>query len=139
MGSGFSGVGCCFCSGGATTSGFSCGGVGAICSCTGSAAAGSGGDASACCISGPGVMSIGAASGDDVIGARSTMMAGIVTPGVGRWVYQFMANAISAACAPTIAVAEIPQRRTTAWSETSCRANAFMTVNCGRRDQPAQS
>ena len=27
------------------------------------------------------------------------MIAGIVTPGVGRWVYQFMANAISAACA----------------------------------------
>jgi len=113
-GSGFSGVGCCFCSGGATTSGFSCGGVGAICSCTGSAAAGSGGAASACCISGPGVMSIGAASGDDVIGARSIMMAGIATPGSGRCVYQFIASTISAACTVMIAIAETPQRRNTA-------------------------
>ena len=73
-------------------------------------------------------MSIGAASGDDVMGARSTMMAGIATPGSGRWVYQFMASTISAACAATIATAETPQRRSTAWSETSCRAKAFMTI-----------
>ena len=41
------------------------------------------------------------------------------TPGTGRWVYQLIANAISAACAAAIAKAEAPQRRTTAWSETS--------------------
>ena len=55
----------------------------------------------------------------------STMIAGSETPGSGRWVYQFIASAISAACAATIANAETPQRRTTAWSVTSCSANAF--------------
>ena len=58
----------------------------------------------------------------------STMIAGSETPGTGRWVYQFIANAISAACAATIAKAEAPQRRTAAWSETSCSANAFMAA-----------
>jgi hypothetical protein len=36
------------------------------------------------------------------------------TPGTGRCVYQFIANAINAACAATIAKADVPQRRTAA-------------------------
>ncbi|TMJ80970.1 MAG: hypothetical protein E6G78_20175 [Alphaproteobacteria bacterium] len=58
----------------------------------------------------------------------STMIAGRDTPGTGRWVYQFIANAISATCAAAIAKADAPQRRTAAWSVTSCSANAFMTL-----------
>jgi len=58
----------------------------------------------------------------------STMIAGTEAPGTGRWVYQFIVNAISAACAATIAKAETPQRRTPAWSETSWSANAFTAL-----------
>ena len=113
-GSGFGGVGSVFCSGGATTSGFSCGGVGAICYCTASATAGSGGDASACCMTGPGARSIGVGCGEEETGAMSTMIAGMEAPGTGRCVYQFIANAINAACAATIAKADVPQRQTAA-------------------------
>src|SRR6266850_4602144 len=112
-GSGFCGVDC-FCSGGATTSGFSCGGVGAICSSTNSCLAASGGEASACCITGPGARSIGDGCGMDETGAMSIMIAGKETPGTGRWTYQLIANATSAACAATIAIADAPQRRTPA-------------------------
>src|ERR1044071_3321202 len=48
--------------------------------------------------------------------------------GTGRWVYQFSPNAISAACAAAIVKADAPQRRTAAWSETSCSANAFTAL-----------
>src|SRR5205814_8690991 len=102
--------------------------VGAICSCTASAAAGSGGEAWACCTTGPGARCIGVGCGTEETGAMSTMIAGRDTPGTGRWVYQFIANAISAACAAAIAKADAPQRRTPAWSETSWSANAFTAL-----------
>ena len=66
--------------------------------------------------------------GAEETGAMSTMIAGRETPGTGRWVYQFIASAINAACAATIAKAEALQRRMAAWSRTSCSAKAFMAV-----------
>ena len=58
----------------------------------------------------------------------STMIAGSVTPGSGDCRIQFMPIAISAAWAARIAAADTPQRRNTAWSETSWSANAFMAL-----------
>src|SRR5260370_41250449 len=71
----------------------------------------------------PGARSICVGCGAEEAGAMSTMIAGKETPGTGRWVYQFNANAISAACAAAIVKAEAPQRRTPAWSEISWSAN----------------
>ena len=65
-------------------------------------------------MTGPGARSIGVGCGEDVTGAMSTMIAGRLMPGVGRCVYQFMNSAISAACAATIAMLDVPQRRTPA-------------------------
>ncbi|MEY9301722.1 hypothetical protein ABIF21_006096 [Bradyrhizobium elkanii] len=109
-GSGCGGDICCFCSGGATTSGFSCIGVGAISCCTGCAAAGAGGDASASCIAGPGGSSVSEISGAEVIGVRSTSTAGTATPGGGAETH-VIPSASSAACTARIAAADRPQRR----------------------------
>ena len=64
-------------------------------------------------------------------------MVGIVTPGVGRWLYQAIASAISAAWAATIAVAEVPQRKTPVVSDVSWKA--FMAISFGRRGRPVRS
>src|SRR3954453_21307066 len=79
-------------------------------------------------MTGPGARSICVSCGADETGAMSTMIAGSETPGTGRCVYQFKASAMSAACAAAIVKAEAPQRRTAAWSETSCSANAFTAL-----------
>src|SRR5947208_15851969 len=79
-------------------------------------------------MTGPGVRSSCVGCGAEEAGAMSTMIAGRETPGTGRWVYQLIANAISAACAAAIAKADAPQRRTPAWSETSWSANAFTAL-----------
>src|SRR2546430_1235787 len=79
-------------------------------------------------MTGPGVRSICVGCGAEEAGAMSIMIAGRDTPGTGRWVYQLIANAISAACAATIAKAEAPQRRAAAWSEISWSANAFTAL-----------
>jgi hypothetical protein len=114
-GSGSCGV-ACFWSGGATTSAFSCGGVGAICSSTASCFAASGGDASACCMTGPGARSSGVDCGAEVVGAMSTMMAGKVTPGGGGRYQNAVRSATTARCRATIASAEELQRRASASS-----------------------
>src|SRR4029450_12994626 len=79
-------------------------------------------------MTGPGARSSCVGCGAEETGAMLTMIAGSETPGTGRWVYQFNANAINAACAAAIAKADAPQRRTAAWSETSCSANAFTAL-----------
>ena len=121
VGSGFGGVTCGFCSGGAATSGFSCNGVGASSSCTACAAAGSGGAASASCIAGPGGSSVSEISGAEVIGVRSTSTAGTATPGGGNET-QLMPSPIIAACAARIAAADRPQRLRQMSPPESCSA-----------------
>ena len=130
-----------FCSGGATTSGFSCGGVGAICSSTTSCClTGSGGEASAWSITRPGASSSGVDCGAAETGAMSTMIAGRVAPGTGRWVYQFIADRDQRGMRGDDRHGrDAPTPDDTAWSETSCSANAFMAIRCGRRGRPARS
>ena len=85
-GSGLVGVGGSFCSGGAATSGFSCGGVGAICSSTVHASRAPAAKHRPPASSGPGAMSASIDCGAEVTGARSTMIAGSSrrAPGAGR-------------------------------------------------------
>jgi hypothetical protein len=67
-------------------------------------------------------MSAGIDCGAEVTGARSTMIAGRLTPGSGTGRCQLMPSVITAACAARMAAAEAPQRRSVARSAGSCRA-----------------